>query len=610
VLESGGNASVRSRFVAGEDIALRLRTMTGVVWTRDSISEVRAVHSPLRDLVALSSAPATWVGRLPDSIEESLQNLLASVLRSERLLFQLGVAGTSHERALVTRALRRRQHRVAQRARPQQGNDAPLDVNPFQEIRYVSYPIGMGGEMSGFNAGPLHADIPGTLETQLMQVTTNDVATALRHTNLLRHSEEPAGTLQALGSQQAAIARLSHQALTEMPLHDLLQEGVRVVREGLETDCSELLELAPDGSTLLLSAGAGWNAGAVGVAHVKADCSSLAGYTLDAGVPVIVQDMRTETRFEPWRFLRESAVISSISVPLRGTDRPFGVLGAHSRTRRVFTSDDVHFLQSVSNLLAVTLQQRHAESERESLLARTTAAHAEAERASRDKTQHLASMSHELRTPLNAIAGYVEMMEMGIHGPLTAAQRSDLGRIRHNQRYLLRLINSVLTFMKLDSGHVEYELSVVSIAEMLAAIEQTVRPQMQAKQLKYRKRKPEIELHVLADGGKVQQILVNLLSNATKFTEPRGVVEVDFLADDRVVRTQVRDSGRGIPSVELERVFEPFVQVKDPAGTMTEGTGLGLAISRQFAEGMNGRLYAESERGKGSLFTLELPRAR
>jgi signal transduction histidine kinase len=442
-----------------------------------------------------------------------------------------------------------------------------------------------------------------------MQATANEIATALRQPTLVRRSDEAAGSLQARVSQQAAIAKLSHDALTDIPLNDLLQEGVRVVREGLQADCSELLELAPDGSSMLLSAGSGWKPGMIGVTHVPSDPSSLAGYTLHAGLPVVMQDLRTETRFEPWRVLREHGVVSSINVILHGSDRPFGVLGAHSRTRRVFTSDDVHFLQSIANLLAVALQQRQAESDREHLLARTNAAHAEAERVSRDKTQHIASMSHELRTPLNAIAGYVEMMEMGIHGPLTSAQRSDLGRIRHNQRYLLRLINSVLTFMKLDSGHIEYDLDAVSVSEMLSAVEQTVRPLMQAKQLKYRKRKPEIELLVVADGGKLQQILVNLLTNATKFTDPKGIVEVDFVADDRVVRTQVRDSGIGIPSVELERVFEPFVQVKDPSGKMIEGTGLGLAISRQFAEGMHGRLFAESERGKGSTFTLELPRS-
>jgi signal transduction histidine kinase len=585
--------------------------MTGVVWTRDSIDDIRAVHSCLRDLVALSSIPARWTGRMPDAISESLHELLVNVLRSERMLVQLNEeGGRSHELTAVARAQRRKESPSQPGLPPPNGDEAIPNVDPLHALRFVSYPSRTGGETGRYAMGSLHVDIPTNRETQLMQATANELATALRQTTLVRRSEDAAGSLQARVSQQAAIARLSHEALTDIPLHDLLQEGVRIVREGLQADCSELLELAPDGSSLLLSAGSGWKAGMIGVTHVPSDPSSLAGYTLRAAMPVIMQDLRTETRFEPWRVLLEHGVVSSINVILHGSDGPFGVLGAHSRTRRVFTSDDVHFLQSIANLLAVALQQRRAESDREHLLERTNAAHAEAERVSRDKTQHLASMSHELRTPLNAIAGYVEMMEMGIHGPLTSAQRSDLGRIRHNQRYLLRLINSVLTFMKLDSGHVEYELSVVSIAEMLSSVEQTVRPLMQAKQLKYKKRKPQLELWVLADGGKVQQILVNLLTNATKFTDPKGVVEVDFVADDRVVRTQVRDSGIGIPSVELERVFEPFVQVKDPAATMIEGTGLGLAISRQFAEGMHGRLYAESERGKGSVFTLELPRSK
>jgi signal transduction histidine kinase len=584
--------------------------MTGVGKMRDPIEDIHAVHSCLRDVVALSSKPARWAGRLPDIITESLHELLVNVLRSERVLVQLNEHERSQELTTVGRALRRNEKRSKPGLSPVNGDEVIPNVDPLHALRFVSSPSRTGGETGRYAVRSLHSDISTNLETQAMQATANELATALRQTTVVRRSEDAVSNLQARVSQQAAIARLSHVALTDIPLHELLQEGARVIREGLETDYSELLELAPDASSLLLSAGSGWMAEMIGVTQVQSDVSSMAGYTLRAGLPVIMQDLQTETRFEPGRALREHGVVSSISVVLHGSDRPFGVLGAHSRTRRVFTGDDVHFLQSIANLLAVALQQRQAESEREHLLARTTAAHAEAERSSRDKTQHLASMSHELRTPLNAIAGYVELMEMGIHGPLTSAQRSDLRRISHNQRYLLRLINTVLTFMKLDSGHVEYELGVVSIAEMVASVEHTVRPLMQAKQLKYRKRKPEIGLRVLADSGKIQQILVNLLTNAAKFTDPKGVVEVDFVADESVVRTLVRDTGIGIPSVELERVFEPFVQVRDPAATMIEGTGLGLAISRQFAEGMHGRLYAESERGKGSVFTLELPRSR
>jgi signal transduction histidine kinase len=572
--------------------------MTGMVWTGDSIDDARALRTCVRDLVTLSSVPERWAERLPDTIAESLRDLLMSVLRSDRVFVQLADHGTHEAPALVRR----------EPPLPPRTDEVLLDVDALAALRFASYPIGMSGKMGRFGVGAPRADFPTKLEKQLMQATANEIATALRQATLLLRHEEVVGNLRARVNQQDAVARLSQEALTDVPLHDLLQEGVRIVREALDADFSELLELSPDGNTFLLSAGVGWKAGKVGVVQMDCEASSLPGHTLHAGVPVIVHDSRTETRFEAPRLFRDEGIISSITVVVHGVERPFGVLGAHCRERREFTTDDAHFLLSIANLLTVALQRRRAEAEREQVLARTSAAHAEAERVSRDKTQHLAYVSHELRTPLNAIAGYVEMMEMGIHGPLTESQRADLGRIRHNQRYLLRLINNVLTFMKLDAGHVAYEPDVISLMDTLAAVEEVVRPLMQAKQLKYKKRKPEIDPWVLADSDKVQQILVNLLTNATKFTSPKGVVEVNFTGDAHVVRTRVRDSGRGIPTVEMERVFEPFVQVRDPVSKMTEGTGLGLAISRQFAEGMRGRLYAESEEGKGSVFTLELPR--
>jgi signal transduction histidine kinase len=467
----------------------------------------------------------------------------------------------------------------------------------------------MRGELGRFGVGSLRADFPTKLETQLMEATANEIATALRQATLLLQHEEVVSNLRARVNQQDAFGRLSQEALADVSLDNLLEEGVRTVCEALDADCSELLELAPDGETLLLSAGVGWDSGMIGVARVRSDPSTQPGYTLLAGVPVIVLDSRTETRFDAPQMFRDAGVVSSITVILRGVERPFGVLGAHSRAPRMFTTNDAHFLQSIANLLTVALQRRRAEVEREQLLARARTAREEADRERGDKSRHLAYVSHELRAPLNAIAGYIDIMEIGIHGPLTETQRSDLARIRHNQRYLLRLINNMLTFMKLDAGHVAYDPSIVSILDMLESVEEVVRPMMEAKHLRYKKRKPEREPRVLADGDKVQQILVNLLTNAIKFTDPKGMVEISFAGDDHVVRTRVRDSGCGIPTVAIERVFEPFVQVSESGSKMTEGTGLGLAISRQFAEAMRGRLYAESVEGKGSVFTLELPRS-
>jgi len=582
--------------------------MTEIVWTRDSIDDPGALRSCVRDLVRLSAVPARWADRMPDTIAESLRDLLMSVLRSDRVFVQLAGRNVRNTPALA-RPSRRGALRPTQRHLTPHTNDVILDADALEALRFVSYPIGIRGELGRFGVGSLRADFPTKLETQLMQATANEIATALRQATLLLEHEQVVGSLRARVNQQDAIARLSQEALTDVPLGDLLHEGVRTVCEALDADCSELLELAPDGESLSLSAGVGWDSSIIAAARLRSDPSTQPGYTLLAGVPVIVQDVRTETRFEASQMCRDAGMVSSITVVLHGVERPYGVLGAHSRSRREFTSNDAHFLQSVANLLTVALQRRRAEAEREQLFARTSAAHAEAERRSRDKSQHLTNLSHELRTPLNAIAGYVEILEMGIHGPLTERQRSDLARIRHNERYLMRLVNNVLTFMKLDAGHVVYEPAVVSILDMLESVEQVVRPLMQVKHLRYKKRKPDREPWVLADGDKVQQILVNLLTNSTKFTEPRGKIEIDFTGDDRVVRTRVRDSGCGIPRVEIERVFEPFVQVRELGSRMTDGSGLGLTISRQFAEAMHGRLYAESVKGKGSVFTLELPRS-
>ena len=235
----------------------------------------------------------------------------------------------------------------------------------------------------------------------------------------------------------------------------------------------------------------------------------------------------------------------------------------------------------------------------------------EADEANRAKSNFLAVMSHELRTPLNAIAGYVQLLEMGIHGPVTDAQREALERILRSQRHLLRLINDVLNLARIESGRVEYHLEDVALAEVVSTVTPMLEPQMGAKRLAFSSDVPP-SLVVRADRDKTQQILINLLTNAVKFTAPGGSVAIDAATRaDRADRIflRVTDTGSGIAPEQLERIFEPFVQVDTSHTRRNEGSGLGLAISRDLARGMGGDLRARSELGAGSVFTLELAAA-
>ena len=219
-------------------------------------------------------------------------------------------------------------------------------------------------------------------------------------------------------------------------------------------------------------------------------------------------------------------------------------------------------------------------------------------------------MSHELRTPLNAIAGYAELMELGLHGPVSDEQRNALTRIQQSQRHLLGLINEVLNYARVDAGAVRYEIEMIEVADAFQAAAALVRPQADARQIALTIEELPAALLVRADREKTQQILLNLLSNAIKFTDAGGSIRMRAAPTDGDVVLEVQDTGIGIPPNKLPQIFEPFVQVDQRLTRRQEGVGLGLAISRDLARGMKGDLTVRSAEGEGSVFLLRLPGVR
>lgn len=232
--------------------------------------------------------------------------------------------------------------------------------------------------------------------------------------------------------------------------------------------------------------------------------------------------------------------------------------------------------------------------------------YAEVQHASQAKSDFLAVVSHELRTPLTAVLGYADILDGGIGGPLTEQQRQHVGRIRDSGRHLLDLIEEILTYARAESGRDHPQARELALTSLLQDCASMLDQRALSRGLRLERRLPPGDPRIHTDPRMLRQIVINLLTNAVKFTE-EGSVILSAQVDDDVVTVRVEDTGIGIPSDQLERIFEPFRQVDDVLTRATPGSGLGLAVVRKLSRLLGGDVTVESSPGEGSDFTVRIP---
>ena len=230
----------------------------------------------------------------------------------------------------------------------------------------------------------------------------------------------------------------------------------------------------------------------------------------------------------------------------------------------------------------------------------------EVERANRLKSEFLANMSHELRTPLHTVIGFSELLEEEVKGPLNADQKRFIGHIHKDARHLLDLINEVLDLSRIEAGKLVLNSEYVDMAELLEETVSSLRPQSELKSLLISAAAPG-NAYAFADRVRMRQIISNLLGNAVKFTPEGGRIDVSLEVLKEALQISVADTGLGIPEEEQDAIFDNFHQVTGPDSALREGTGLGLPITRRLVEAHGGRIWVESEPGKGSRFTFTVP---
>ncbi|MBI3784156.1 MAG: GAF domain-containing sensor histidine kinase [Deltaproteobacteria bacterium] len=482
-------------------------------------------------------------------------------------------------------------------ARRQLGNGAVLVFNQHElhAAARAGHPVITGWIERAFGHDPLLAARIQLVQEKLGGLLSTVLSEA--------YSDEREGHLTALGDKLRRALEVSErlrqvgQAITQsLEIEPVLDLALRTAAELLQADCAGLTLANEEGTAHRLTRvyGADIDSFPAGWTPIE---GSLTGLVYQRNLPA--RSGRRAPRLEETTLgkIRSLGVEAYVVVPLRARGKPIGTLGVFCRTPRRFSGDDESVLQRMGDSLAIAVENTR-------IFAAARAALAAAQQASRDKSEFVAAVSHEISAPLSSVLGYVDLLRDDTFGAATSNQREIFDRLDVITRSTLRLTNDLLDHARLDAGGLPVQMARVAVDPLVAEIVDSARLMIGERPVRCTARVSPFAESVYADVDRLRQILVNLVSNAVKFTA-KGNIEVDVLrlrGQDRV-QFLVRDSGSGIGVSHLPRIFELFYRA-DP--TSSCGAGIGLFLSRQLARSMGGDLSVESEVGHGTTFTLSL----
>ena len=324
-----------------------------------------------------------------------------------------------------------------------------------------------------------------------------------------------------------------------------------------------------------------------------------------------VHDLKSEVETEfPHSKPRQaiSGVRTLLTTPLLPKGRAFGAIVIRRDEVRPFSDKQIELLRTFADQAVIAIENAGLFQEFQEKSRQLETANERLKELDRLKLDFVSNVSHELKTPLTAIKGAVDLLLREVPGRINESQTHYLTRVKSNTQHLAGLINDLLDLARIEEGRIELKGTRVSVGGLVHEVMETVKPLATEKAVLLEVKLPEPSVLVWADRDKVTQVLMNLISNAIKFTPSDGRVSIST-ADDREgwVRVSIRDTGPGIPASEQEKIFEKFYQVTQDGGLKTKGTGLGLAICKALVELQGGKIWVESKEGCGSTFSFTLP---